>query len=68
MWITKPGITNTMPVHFLKTNKNMSTLGGLIRHSFRSKSKKQEPRLSKEKWIEKMKREGKWTDYKKKIK
>jgi hypothetical protein len=44
----------------------MSTLGGMIRYSMRSRSKnsKNSNWLPKEKWIDKMKKEGKWKDYK----
>jgi len=41
----------------------MSTLGGLIRYSLRRKSRRK-GYLPKAKWIEKMKKEGTWKDYK----
>ncbi len=41
----------------------MSTLGGMIRYAMRDKPKKQ-GWLPKEKWIEKMKAEGKWKEKK----
>ncbi len=47
----------------------MSTLGGMIRHAMRSKSKRSRSKssgwLPKDQWVDKMKREGKWKDYKK---
>jgi hypothetical protein len=46
----------------------MSTLGGMIRHALRSKSKRNKRDsswLPKDQWVEKMKKEGKWKDYKK---
>lgn len=44
----------------------MSTLSGMIRYALRDKPKKKENWLPKDKWIAKMKREGKWVDYSKK--